>query len=52
MKRYLGDHVETVVNKFGGSVLARQYTKLTGKPCNCAKRKAALNAMHKRLTRR
>lgn len=43
-RRGLGDRVERVLNATGIGPIAKQVIhRVTGKPCNCAERKAALN---------
>lgn len=39
----LGDTVEKIAKATGLDKVAQVYTKVTGKDCGCAKRKAALN---------
>jgi hypothetical protein len=42
--RGLGDRVAAVASFTGLAAVARTVTKVTGKPCGCAERRAALNA--------
>ncbi len=49
---YLGDHVEIIANKLGGKTISKAITRVTGKPCNCAKRKERLNDLHRRFKKR
>jgi hypothetical protein len=42
--RGLGDRVAAVASITGIAAVARTVTKVTGKPCGCAARRAALNA--------
>ncbi|MDG4595474.1 MAG: hypothetical protein P9F75_07240 [Candidatus Contendobacter sp.] len=39
----LGDRVERVLTRLGGKRLAATLARVTGKPCGCARRVAALN---------
>lgn len=41
----LGDTLEKVIHKTGLDNLAKAYTKVTGKPCHCQKRKDQLNEL-------
>ncbi len=51
-KELLGDKVEKVLKKVGAKKVAKAYTRITKKPCGCAKRKKALNDFHKRQIKR
>ena len=42
--RGLGDRVAAVASFTGLTAVARTVTKVTGQPCGCAARRAALNA--------
>ena len=42
--RGLGDRVAAVASFTGIAAVARTVTRVTGKPCGCAQRRAALNA--------
>lgn len=48
--KLLGDRVEQALELLGGKQIASAIEKVTKKPCNCAKRKEALNRFHRRLT--
>ena len=41
----LGDTIANLTHATGADKLAELYTKLTGKPCNCAARQDALNKL-------
>jgi hypothetical protein len=41
----LGDTVFNTTHKLGLDKLAELYTKLSGRPCNCASRQEALNKL-------
>ena len=43
----LGDRVEKVLTTVG--ITPERVSKITGKPCNCGKRKAKLNELGKRI---
>ena len=43
----LGDRVEKVLQTVG--ITPERVSKLTGKPCNCSKRKKALNKLGERI---
>lgn len=49
--KLLGDKVETVIEALGGKQIAKAIERVTKKPCNCAKRKEALNNLHRKLLR-
>lgn len=42
--RGLGDRVAAIAEATGVAAVARTVERVTGKPCNCAQRRAALNA--------
>jgi len=44
----LGDYVESVLSKIG--ITPELVTRITGRPCGCAKRKAALNRIGRHIT--
>jgi len=48
----LGDIVEQQLKKIKADKIAALVSKVTKKPCGCAKRKEQLNALHKRVTGR
>lgn len=39
----LGDRVDRVLTRLGGKRLAASVARVTGRPCGCARRTAALN---------
>lgn len=43
----LGDRVEKMLSSVG--ITPKSVSKLTGKPCNCSKRKKALNKLGERI---
>lgn len=44
----LGDKVEKAINAVGGAQVAKAISAVARRPCNCGKRKAALNEWHKK----
>lgn len=48
-EKLLGDHTAALLQKIGADKLARAYERVTGKPCNCANRRAALNRIHRAI---
>lgn len=50
--KLLGDRVEQVIDSLGGKQIAKAIERITKRPCNCARRKEALNRLHKSLTNR
>lgn len=50
MTKLLGDMTADVLKKVGADKLAKAYERLTGKPCNCANRRIALNRIHRMVT--
>lgn len=47
MSKLLGDMTADVLKKVGVEKLTKAYERLTGRPCNCANRRAALNRVHR-----
>ncbi|MDG4549877.1 MAG: hypothetical protein P9F19_01500 [Candidatus Contendobacter sp.] len=43
----LGDRIDRVLTRLGGRRLAVAVARVTGRPCGCARRTAALNAWDK-----
>lgn len=48
-KQLLGDKVEQALARVGAKKVARVYQRITGKPCNCGRRKQLLNTIHQRI---
>jgi hypothetical protein len=46
-----GDIIESLAKRFGIDLLARLWEKRTGRSCGCARRKARMNALARRLMR-
>jgi hypothetical protein len=46
-QKLLGDITKDMLKKVGAEKLAKAYERLTGKPCNCAARRNALNNIHR-----
>lgn len=46
--KLLGDLTEETLRKLRADRVARAYTRITGKPCNCKQRKATLNEIHRK----
>jgi hypothetical protein len=46
-QKLLGDVTAEMLKKIGAEKLAKAYERLTGKPCNCANRRNALNNIHR-----
>ena len=47
--RLLGDRTADTLRKMRLDRLANRYSKITGRPCNCHKRREALNNLHERF---
>lgn len=50
--KLLGDLTEETLRKLRADRVARAYTRITGKPCNCKQRKETLNAIHRKWRER
>lgn len=50
--KLLGDIVEEQLKKIKADKIAEALSKVTKKPCGCAKRKEQLNNLHKRVMNR
>jgi hypothetical protein len=46
--KQLGDLTEETLRKLRADRVARAYTRITGKPCNCKQRKEKLNEIHRK----
>jgi hypothetical protein len=46
-QKLLGDVTAEMLKKVGAEKLAKAYERLTGRPCNCANRRNALNNIHR-----
>lgn len=44
----LGDRVEKMLKTLGADKMAKLYEHVGRKPCNCAKRREALNEWHRK----
>ena len=45
----LGERVDRVLTRLGGKRIAASLAHVTGRPCGCARRTAALNSFHRRI---
>ncbi|MER2527425.1 MAG: hypothetical protein ABTR07_05810 [Candidatus Competibacter denitrificans] len=50
-RQLLGDRVAAGLQKLGADQLAQTYTRLTGRPCGCEERTAAINAWDARRSK-
>jgi len=48
-EQLLGDLTEDAMKKLRLDRLAKRYSKITGKPCGCAKRKERINRLHEKF---
>lgn len=46
--KLLGDLTEETLRKLRADRVARAYTRITGKPCNCKQNKEKLNELHRK----
>lgn len=46
--KLLGDLTEETLRKLRADRVAKAYTRITGKPCNCKQRKETLNEIHRK----
>jgi len=49
--KLLGDMTEAMLKKVGADKLAKYYERISGRPCNCAGRKQALNNIQRAVQR-
>lgn len=47
--KLVGDVSAELLKKVGADKLARAYERLSGRPCNCAGRRQALNNIHRAI---
>ncbi len=45
--KLLGDYTEAMLKKIGAEHLVKAYERVTKKPCNCSKRRQAMNNIHR-----
>lgn len=50
--KLLGDYTEAMLKKIGAEHLVKAYERVTKKPCNCSKRRQAMNNIHKAVRAR
>lgn len=48
-EKLLGDYTAEMLKKIGAEKLVKAYERVTGKPCNCAKRRTAMNNIHRAI---
>ncbi len=44
-----GDKLERRLKFINANKISNAYTKITGMPCNCGKRKESLNNLHRKI---
>jgi len=47
-EKLIGDLTAETLRKLRADRVARAYTRITGKPCNCGQRKEKLNELHRK----